>query len=148
MNARAFSLVEIAIALGIFAFCLLAIMGLFTAGLKTEQSSQDEEGASTTLASLGLALENSYAGSNGTRVAGAPLDSFSWDPSSPTVTSGRLGNYAYWMRIKPVNAAGESRLVNALLEVAWPAESAQWDSDGRCSSARGTAETSLFFFLQ
>lgn len=148
MKSRAFSLVEIAISLGIFAFCLLAIMGLFTAGLRTEQSAQEEEDAANTLCSIGLALESSFRGSNDLRVAVAPLDGWEWDPTSGAKTSGRLGNYAYWLRTQLVNTAGESRLVNARLEVAWPAETAQWDSEGRASNARGTAGTSTFFFLR
>lgn len=148
MKSSAFSLVEIAIALGIFAFCLLAIMGLFTAGLKTERISQDEEGATTALASLGLALENSYPGTNGSRIAVAPLDGWTWDPSAGAMTNGRMGNYAYWLRTQLVNTAGESRLVNARLEVAWPVDSVRWDSQGQASSARGTLGTTTFFFLQ
>jgi len=148
MKSRAFSLVEIAISLGIFAFCLLAIMGLFTAGLRTEQSSQEEEAAANTLCSLGLALENSFRGSNNIRVAVTPLDGWKWDPTSGAKTSGRLGNCAYWLRTQLVNTAGESRLVNARLEVAWPAETVQWDNDGRASNARGTRGMSTFFFLR
>lgn len=148
MKTQGFSLAEIAISLGIFAFCLFALLGLFMVGLKTERDSQEEEGAASTLAALTLALENSYSGTNGTYTALAPLENWSWNSTNGAVTSGRFGDYAYWLRVRPANTTGDSRLVNVRLAAAWPPDDITWDSEGRASSARGTATASSFFFLK
>ncbi len=41
-NTRAFSLVEVVLALGICSFALLAILGLFMSGIQTSRESEDE----------------------------------------------------------------------------------------------------------
>lgn len=143
-----FSLVEIVIALGIFSFCLIAVMGLFTAGLKTERASQEEEGAISTQSSLALAVENSFRNTNGTFSCGAPLDGWSWDPASVTTTNGRLGDYAFWLRIQVVKTAGEAQLANARLEVAWPPDSVHWDAEGHPSGMRSASGSSSFFIVK
>lgn len=150
MKSRGFSLVEIAISLGIFSFCLLAVLGLFTAGLKTERSSQEEDGASSTLASLSLSLENSVSSSSDTYTTVAPLAGWAWKPASPTgsQTQGQIGEYAYWIRVRQVNVTGDSKLINARLELAWPPDSVQWDGEGHATRARGSASSSLFFFAK
>lgn len=51
---QAFSLVEVAFALGLFSFALVALLGLFTLGLKTSKQSESEIDASH-LASVLLA---------------------------------------------------------------------------------------------
>lgn len=48
----AFSLIEVVIALGIISFCLIAILGLFSAGLKKARESDDEIRAANLLSSL------------------------------------------------------------------------------------------------
>ena len=148
MKSQGFSLVEIAISLGIFAFCLMAVLGLFTSGLKTERSSQEEDGASTTLAGLGLAVENSLSTSNGKLVTVAPLSGWEWNPQTGAETNGRMGDYSYWVRVRQVNTTGDSRLMNARIEVAWPPDSAQWDTNGHASGVQGSASSSVFFFAK
>jgi type II secretory pathway pseudopilin PulG len=148
MKSKGFSLVEIALSLGIFAFCLLAVMGLFTMGLKTERGSQEEDAASSTLAELGIAVENSTPNTDGTLSTVAPLDGWKWNPTSGSTTSGILGEYAYWVRVRQVNTTGHSRLMNARLEVAWPPEAATWSSEGQASGVRGSAGSSIFFFAR
>ena len=39
LKTAAFSLVEVTLALGVAAFCLITVLGLFPASLKTQQSS-------------------------------------------------------------------------------------------------------------
>lgn len=57
----AFTLVEIAISLGIFTFCILAIASLLLSGLSTERNSAEEQGAAALLASLNLCVEHSIS---------------------------------------------------------------------------------------
>lgn len=51
-GSRAFSLVEVVLALGVFGFVVLSIMGLFAVGLKTSRESEQEIQAATTAALL------------------------------------------------------------------------------------------------
>ena len=48
----AFSLVEVVLALGIFSFCILAIMGLFSVGLDSTKASEEEIKAANLASSL------------------------------------------------------------------------------------------------
>jgi type II secretory pathway pseudopilin PulG len=57
-STRAFGLVEVVLALGIVSFCLIAILGLFSVGLKQNRESQDKIQAAN-LASLILSLRRS-----------------------------------------------------------------------------------------
>lgn len=143
-----FSLVEIAMALGIFSVCLIALLGLFSASLKTEQESQDEEASASLLAGLALALENASPSTNGLYVCGPPLDGWTWDSQSVSTTNGVSAGYAYWVRIRTVNTNGDSRLANARMEVAWPGEGVSWTADGEPRNARGGAGSATFLFLR
>ena len=51
-SAGAFSLVEVALALGVAAFCLIAILGLLPAGLNTNQSSTRQTTANGILSAI------------------------------------------------------------------------------------------------
>lgn len=51
-RCRAFSLVEVVLALGVFGFVVLSIMGLFAVGLKTSRESEQEIQAATAAATL------------------------------------------------------------------------------------------------
>lgn len=144
-----FSLVEIAMALGIFSVCLIALLGLFSTSLKTQQESQDEEASASLLAGLALALENASPSTNGLYVCGPPLDGWTWDSQAASAaTNGVSAGYAYWVRIRTVNTNGDSRLANARMEVAWPGESVTWTADGEPRNARGGVGSTAFLFLR
>lgn len=51
-GAAAFSLIEVVLALGIFSFCIVAVLGLFSVGLKTSKASDDEMRAADLTSSL------------------------------------------------------------------------------------------------
>ncbi len=51
-SCRAFSLVEVTLALGIAAFCLIAVLGLVPAGLKTQQASIGETQANSIISQV------------------------------------------------------------------------------------------------
>jgi hypothetical protein len=100
------------------------------------------------LAELGIAMENSTPNSDGTLTTVAPLASWKWDPANSSKTNGVLGDYAYWVRVRQVNATGNSRLMNARLEVAWPSDTVAWSADGQATGVRGSASSSIFFFAR
>ena len=148
MKTRGFTLMEVAMSLGIFAFCLVAVLGLFSTGLKTERSSHEEDGATSTLAALSLALENSTRDGSGKYTTVAPLPAWPWDPAAGGKTSGKLGNYAYWMEVRQVNRVGYSRLVRAHLEVAWPPDKTTWDEQGKATQAVGSVSQNILFYAR
>jgi type II secretory pathway pseudopilin PulG len=51
-EAAAFSLVEVTLALGVAAFCLVAVLGLIPTGLKTQQASTNETTANQIIAQI------------------------------------------------------------------------------------------------
>lgn len=53
---RAFSLVEVTLALGVAAFCLLAVMGMLPASLKTQQTSVQQTTANTIISQIAADL--------------------------------------------------------------------------------------------
>lgn len=72
-SASAFSLVEVVIALGIAAFCLVALLGLFPSGLKSAKSTTDQTAAAGLLANVALDLRGIPAGSNSSSLYGITL---------------------------------------------------------------------------
>ena len=51
-NTRGFSLVEVVLALGVVAFCLFAILGMFPVALKTQRTSVEQTTANEILAQI------------------------------------------------------------------------------------------------
>jgi uncharacterized protein (TIGR02598 family) len=51
-KAAAFSLVEVTLALGVAAFCLIAVLGLLPTGLKTQQNSIEQTTANTIVSQI------------------------------------------------------------------------------------------------
>jgi type II secretory pathway component PulJ len=51
-DTRGFSLVEVVLAVGVVAFCLFAILGMFPVALKTQQTSVDQTTANEILAQI------------------------------------------------------------------------------------------------
>ncbi|MCE9543846.1 MAG: hypothetical protein K8R38_10095 [Verrucomicrobia bacterium] len=72
-TAAAFSLVEVVIALGIAAFCLVALLGLFPLGLKSAKSTTDQTAAAAFLGNIALDLRGIPAGSNSSSLYGITL---------------------------------------------------------------------------
>src|SRR5215217_2510422 len=76
---RAFSLVEVVIALGLVTFCLLAVTGLLPVGLKSVKNANDEAAATNALTQIGSAIRNATT-ENGTRYsATGSYQDLEWD---------------------------------------------------------------------
>ena len=69
----AFSLVEVVIALGIAAFCLVALLGLFPSGLKSAKNTVDQTAAAGLLENVALDLRGVPVGSNSSSLYGITL---------------------------------------------------------------------------
>jgi Tfp pilus assembly protein PilV len=90
-DSRAFSLVEVVIAIGIVSFAILAVLGLLPVGLRTIKNSNEQAGAAnvvngiieavrnaSTNANSAGAYSNSYAGQSITFTNGAPATNCLW----------------------------------------------------------------------
>jgi uncharacterized protein (TIGR02598 family) len=73
IRRHAFSLVEVAIALGILGFVILTVVGLLSAGLKSNQISLEETRAALMLTMLETDLRNTHPGLNGNKSANFQL---------------------------------------------------------------------------
>jgi len=147
--STAFTLVEVAISLGIFAFCILAVASLLLTGMSTERNSAEEQGAAALLANLNLSVEHSVSqGGNSYRPL-YPLETWNWSGEGTNLTNGVSGGYAYWLRVSRADGSGGVPLINVRTEVAWPAAGVtSWDSQGRPNASQGGTGSSFFFLLQ
>ncbi|MBN8708604.1 MAG: hypothetical protein BGO12_14860 [Verrucomicrobia bacterium 61-8] len=75
ISIRAFSLVEVAIAVGILAFVIISVVGLLGVGLKSNQVSVEETRAAAMLTMLEADLRNTHSSLNGGKSSlfGLPL---------------------------------------------------------------------------
>src|SRR5437588_2264277 len=55
---RAFSLIEVVVALGVIAFCLTAVIGLLPTGLRTQQDAQEQAKGASALNMVSVAVES------------------------------------------------------------------------------------------
>jgi type II secretory pathway pseudopilin PulG len=148
-GAAAFTLVEVAISLGIFAFCIIAVASLLLSGMSTERNSAEEQGAAALLASLNLGVEHSSSLGGNLYQPLHPLEAWSWDAAKTNVTNGVSGGYAYWLRVSRADGSGQIPLINVRAEVAWPAAAVtSWDSEGRPNISQGGTGSSFFFLLR
>jgi uncharacterized protein (TIGR02598 family) len=158
----AFSLVEVVLALGVTSFCLIALIGLLSAGLTNNRSTIDQAGATTVLSSVtadlyatprtnppGAATTSSQfqipiPASTITAAPAATVLYFdsNGQPSSSTPPSTTLkSTSAYCLTITPIVPTGlptagtAARAATLLdLKVTWPAAA-------KTANASGSAET-------
>lgn len=145
MKKAAFSLIEVVLAVGIFAFVAVALIGLFSYGLKINRESVDEMEA-TALAQSLLSLRVAGPTNALTNCALPPLDQAAEiAPTSPVYVSAsgalvpdaadaRFG-LVYRIRPQPV-PAGISSVYMCLF---WPAQAETDKAQGRCEIFRTVA---------
>lgn len=155
---RAFSLVEVTMAIGIVSFCLLALVGLLPVGLNAIKTSREEAAAANVLELVCGSIRKAEAVStNGTSIKYRALGEFSslqWEtgkgdqtlstplslagtPLSNTDPEKRLAVYA---KITPPTATAPGQ---GLVTVAWPG-TAKWDNNA-WSNAQGSVSTWMVF---
>lgn len=139
---RAFSLVEVVVALGLFAFCIVAITGLLSVGLRSTRSVVNEGGAVNIAASVLGAWEAQQNGASPLTVPGlftnlpalstSTSNNFFFDPSGVQVT-GAVG--AAFKMAYVTTSFGVAPAVNTQLDLVF-----SWPPDG----ASNTVQTRRF----
>ena len=123
-STLSFSLVELTLAIGIAAFCLMAVFGLLPIGVQTNQAAISQ----TAAASILSAVASDLRATPGTSDMSAQ---FSLNFASPSQTlyfdeAGRATSVADGARYRltiafPVNPAGANAARFAVLKISWPA---------------------------
>lgn len=137
--ARGFTLVEVALALGITSFCLVALVGLFSLGINAERESTERLDASHIAQSLIAARR---ASSNAASTENFPLPKFSsvnpgdsvsnsvlLDENGNLTASGKAARYKLTYRIT-APPSGEIRPYTLYLNISWPANAPAGQQQG------------------
>jgi uncharacterized protein (TIGR02598 family) len=143
-SASAFSLVEVVIALGIAAFCLVAMLGLFPTALKSSKNSTDETASGIMLNNVAFDLRNTPVGSNTTSLYGITLPTnaaatastnffFNEDGSFTNTRTALSTRYGVLLTMSNPTAA----TTTAWIQVYWPPTL----STNSLSNALGVAES-------
>lgn len=125
---RAFSLVEVAIALGIVAFAMLTIVGFMQVGLVSLNDSVNDSMTSLILNDVRARLEGTPFPSDADLASGAktPLPSLFYDRSGQSLetdAAGKVAGASYRVDIvlgAPQAPLPDARVAVAVLTIAWP----------------------------
>jgi uncharacterized protein (TIGR02598 family) len=149
-----FSLVEVALALGISAFCLLTLVGLLSVGFSSMGSSRRTAEASTAMVQIANAIRGASANSSGQYQGLGAFSNISWNKSSSVtnieLTSGGLpsagsSEKSHVARVQILPATNSLCARTAFVSVAWP-NAAQWDEQrSTWTHAEGSISTWVVF---
>ncbi len=125
-NRRAFSLVEVTLALGIAAFCLIAVFGLMPVGVQTNRNATSQTAATSILSDV---IADMRATPKTTSISTQYGIAFSTNSTTTLYFDGQgqfatsLGaNSRYRLTVTiPTNPAGPNSATFADLKVTWPA---------------------------
>ena len=148
-GTEAFSLVEVAMALGVAAFCLIAIFGLLPVGLKIDRSAFEETAANGILSAVAADLRatppTSPAGLEATSgqfaipipgsslaTAPAPFTLFFTSEGQSTTSLDATSRYRLTLTF-PSNSSGAKTATLVNLQVSWPAAVAPEKAAGRAT---------------
>lgn len=146
-SLRAFSLIEVTLALGIISFALVAVMALLPTGLNTQRQAVDQSFGVQGLNDVVQILQGIYVSTNGTTKFPAPLESL---PVAAGITNltlyedGSLTNTSSPPRAR-VFIDKKTPIGNTLpvfVSVAWPQTATR--SATNWSSAQGSASAFLY----
>src|SRR5207247_145894 len=159
-RVHAFSLVELTLALGIAAFCLIAVFGLVPVGVQTNRNATSQTTATNILSSVISDIRASPKGSSDTakyRIRRSKGNKTTVCFDSQGQPSGRqinnvpcpAGNWRYrlYVRIYPDFALGQNFIPYcanyAVLKLVWPAA-----ADPLTATPSGSVETATSFYDQ
>jgi len=143
-SEQGFSLVEVALALGVAAFCLLAVFGLLPIGLKTQQTAIEQTAATRIVSAVASDLRNTARSATTSALFAItiPANTASSTSISYFDTEGRYSpaispnsRYRLTVTFSPNNTGGRRATFVHLL-VSWPAAATT-------VNAAGVAETFL-----
>ena len=152
---QAFTLVEVTLALGLFAFCAVGLIGMLPVGLNTVRAAREQAGAANCLEQIAGSLRGAYVNSSGKYQAVGAYSNLSWSIPN-TLANVSLGgvpdtnptNQQLAVHVEIKTMPTVSTPGTALLSVAWPRE-AQWvASTGQWSNAQGSTNAWLIFLPQ
>lgn len=150
-RADGFSLIEIAVAIGIISFSLMSLVGLLPVGLNSMKTAQEQAGGANCLAQIANSIRTATMTSGSCQVVG-PYSGLSWsEPNTltnislggtPTATlfDQRLAAHVE-IKVQPTaSSPGE-----AFISVAWPNRAAWNAGTNNWSNAQGSISTWLIF---
>jgi uncharacterized protein (TIGR02598 family) len=148
-TAAAFSLVELTLALGVAAFCLIAVFGLMPVGAKTNRNATSQTAATNILSSVVSDIRASPKGHTnsvkyGIRRSKGNTTTVYFDGQGQVTTSlGANSRYRLYVKIYPIVAQPPYLATYAYLKVAWPAAV---DPLSPTIAPSGSVETVATFF--
>lgn len=143
-GSEAFSLVEVALALGVTAFCLIAILGLLPIGLKSDQTAFEETAAIGILSAVAADLRatppvKTASGQFGIPIPGSPLATapapftlFFTSEGQSTTSLDAASRYRLTLTF-PLKSSGAKTATLVNLQVSWPAAVAPANAAGRAT---------------
>lgn len=156
MMRKGFSLVEVTIALGIIAFCVISVVALLPMGMNSLQSARDRRNATEVLNLLAGDLLSQRMSPGGTNHLPGVFSNYSWTVGGTNVTGvlevpadGRQASSGadvvtmkVHFSIEPPKDHWSAGL--ARLSVAWPG-SARRETTNAWSGERGHADAVIYF---
>jgi uncharacterized protein (TIGR02598 family) len=145
----AFSLVEVTLALGIAAFCLIAVFGLMPVGVQTNRNATSQTAATNILSSVVSDIRASPKGHTnsaqyGIRRSKGNTTTVYFDGQGQFTTSlGANSRYRLYVKIYPIVAQPPYLATYAYLKVTWPAAV---DPLSPTIAPSGSVETVATFF--
>ena len=160
---HAFSLVELTLALGIAAFCLIAVFGLVPVGVQTNRNATSQTTATNILSSVVSDIRASPKGGTDTakyqirRSKGNSCTVCFDGQGQPDPLGGQIGNvncragnwrYRLYVKIYPISSPTDTHLKPycanyAVLKLVWPAA-----ADPLTATPSGSVETATSFYDQ
>jgi len=134
-SKRGFSLVEVALALGVASFCLIPLVALLPLGLSSNQSASSQVAAAGLLRAIAADLKATPQVSSYNTITNSPLYGFKIpDSSGTTVYVDDAGNYSsslsaqsrYRIRVTTVaqpSSATDKSVTLQRIQISWPANS-------------------------
>jgi uncharacterized protein (TIGR02598 family) len=155
-STSAFSLVEVTLALGIAAFCLIAVFGLMPVGVQTNRNATSQTAATNILSSVVSDIRASPKGSStpsakyGIRRGKGTITTVCFDGQGRSTTlqgtgtcSGANYRYRLYVRIYPIADQPKYLATYAYLKLVWPAAV---DPLSATIKPSGSVETVATFF--
>jgi len=152
-SRKAFSLVEVVLALGLVSFCLLAIVGLLPTGLRSVKNASAEAAAVNALNYLDSAIRNATTTDGTDYVANGTYNLMTWSLDGAARTFAdipiNLGglrdetDVRFKAHVEVIAPAGTNAPGRALVTVAWPVAST-W-VEGQWKGAEGSVSSGIIF---
>ena len=155
-HRRAFSLVEVVLALGLVTFCLISMIALLPAGLRTANNVWEETAAASLTQQISQGIRDATT-TNSVIYAGAGVcTNLSWTLGQGQITT----NFYFTLGGVPSTSATNNRLTaqivltppastvssgSALVSVAWPQQATWNQGSSSWSNARGYVDTWVIF---